>query len=368
MHTRTGLILGAGLAAAVTIAGCGSNNNGSSPGSTNSNAASNSATGCASGALRGAGSTFQDPMEQNWISGFAGQCSGARVSYNAVGSGTGIQNFGAAQVDFAGSDVTMKPDEQSKADQRCGSKAIHIPVTAGGVGVTYHLSGITSLQLSASTIAQIFTGKVKFWDDAAVKSDNPGATLPHTSVKVFTRSDPSGTTAVFTGFLSAAAPSDWTLGSAKDLQFPVGTGKPKSNGVAAAVKGAEGGVTYVEEAYATQNNLSLAKVKNAGGTYVELTPANVSTALDSATTTGAAPDLSEKINFTPSGATAYPISTVSYVIVCSKYPSSFTGVDLLKGYLKYAVTTGQAQATSLGFAPLPATTAQSAQASIATIS
>ena len=363
-RTRTGVIVGAGLAAAIVLAGCGTDNNGSTPGGSSSNVSSS----CGSGSLRGSGSTFQDPMEQNWISGYAGQCSGARVSYNAVGSGTGIQNFGANQVDFAGSDVTMKSDEQSTANSRCGSTAIHIPVTAGGVGVTYNLSGVSSLQLSAATIAQMFSGKIKSWDDAAVKKDNPGVTLPSTSVKVFTRSDPSGTTAVFTSFLKAAAPADWTLGSAKDTQFPVGTGKPKSAGVAAAVKGATGGITYVEEAYATTNKLSLAKVQNAGGSYVELTPENVSAALASAQTTGTAPDLTEAINYKPTGATAYPISTVSYAIVCSKYPSGFSGLSLLKGYLDYAVTTGQSPATGLGFAPLPATTATAAKASIATIS
>jgi phosphate transport system substrate-binding protein len=357
--------MGAGLAAAVAIAGCGTDSNGSTPGSNNTTGANNA---CGSGSLRGAGSTFQDPMEQNWISGYAGQCSGARVSYNAVGSGTGIQNFGASQVDFAGSDVTMKPDEQSKADQRCGSKAIHIPITAGGVGVTYNLSGVDSLQLSAPTIAKIFSGKAKTWDDDAVKKDNPGVTPPHTSIKVFTRSDPSGTTAVFTAFLQAAAPSDWTLGSAKDTQFPVGTGKPKSAGVAAAVKAANGGITYVEQAYATTNSLKLAKVKNAGGSYVELNSDSVSKALTTATTSGTAPDLTQKINYTPSDAAAYPISTVSYVIVCTKYPSSFSGVALLKGYLNYAVTTGQGPANGLGFAPLPTATADAAKASIAAIS
>jgi phosphate transport system substrate-binding protein len=364
-HLRTGAILGVGMAAAVAIAGCGTDNNGSSP---NSGGTTGASSNCGSGSLRGSGSTFQDPMEQNWISGYAGQCSGAKVSYNAVGSGTGIQNFGANQVDFAGSDVTMKPDEQAKANSRCGSTAILIPVTAGGVGLTYNLPGVSSLQLSAPTLAKIFSGKVKTWNDPAVMGDNPGASLPSTSIKVFTRSDPSGTTAVFTSFLAAAAPAEWTLGSAKDLQFPVGTGKPKSAGVAAAVKGATGGITYVEEAYATQNKLSLAKVKNAGGTYVELTPENVSAALASAKTTGTAPDLTETLNYKPTAANAYPISTVSYAIVCSKYPSSFTGLNLLKGYLNYAVTTGQDQATSLGFAPLPSTTATAAKASIATIS
>jgi phosphate transport system substrate-binding protein len=364
-YTRTGTIVGAGLAAAIAVAGCGTNSNGSTPGSGGTTGA---ASNCGSGSLKGSGSTFQDPMEQNWISGYASQCSGAQVSYNAVGSGTGIMNFGNNQVDFAGSDVTMKPDEQTKANSRCGSTAIHIPVTAGGVGVTYNLPGVSTLQLSAPTIAGIFDGKVKTWDASQIKADNPGASLPSTSIKVFTRSDPSGTTAVFTDYLSKAAPNDWKLGSAKDLQFPVGTGKPKSNGVATAVKGATGGVTYVEEAYATQNNLKLAKVKNNGSTYVELTPANVSKALESATTSGTAPDLTQKINYTPTDPSAYPISTVSYAIVCTKYPSGFKGLNLLTGYLKYAVTTGQSPAVSLGFAPLPAALAQSAQTSIAGIS
>src|SRR4051794_18801405 len=125
------------MAAAVAIAGCGTDNNNSSPGSGGTSGVSSN---CGSGSLRGSGSTFQDPMEQNWISGYAGQCSGAKVSYNAVGSGTGIQNFGANQVDFAGSDVTMKDDEQSTADSRCGrNNAIHSPVTAGGSGWAYNV-------------------------------------------------------------------------------------------------------------------------------------------------------------------------------------------------------------------------------------
>src|SRR3954452_24870290 len=110
-HTRTGIVIGAGLAAAIAIAGCGTNSNGSTP---NSGGTAGASSDCGSGSLKGAGSTFQDPMEQNWISGYASQCSGTQISYNAVGSGTGIQNFGANLVDFAGSDVTMKSDEQTK--------------------------------------------------------------------------------------------------------------------------------------------------------------------------------------------------------------------------------------------------------------
>src|SRR5438309_6918667 len=265
--------MGAAVAAAMAIAGCGSNNSSPSAGSSNT-------SGCPRGSVTGAGSSFQDPMEQAWISGFAGQCSGARVTYQAVGSGAGIQQFGNGTINYAGSDVTMKPDEQSKADSTCRSKAIHIPVTAGGVGITYKLPGVTSLQLSAPTIAQIFTGKVKFWDDAAVKGDNNGTSLPHTAIHPFVRSDDSGTTAVFSGFLAAAGGSSWTLGKpAKHINWPSSDqGKPQSAGVSGAVSSTTGGVTYVEQAFATQHNLSLAKVKNAGNTYVELTPANVSKA------------------------------------------------------------------------------------------
>ncbi|MFL6240644.1 MAG: phosphate ABC transporter substrate-binding protein PstS [Actinomycetes bacterium] len=366
-RTRAGTVLGAGIAAALAFAGCGTNSNGSSPGGSSSGAGN-----CVSGSLKGAGSSFQDPMEQTWIAGYAQKCSGTTISYQAVGSGAGIQQFGSGTINYAGSDVTMKPDEQSKADSTCGSKAVHIPVTAGGVGVTYKLSGVQSLQLSAPTIAMIFTGKVKFWDDGAVKADNPGASLPHTAVHPFVRSDDSGTTAVFSGFLAAAGGSAWTLGApAKHINWPSSDqGKPQSAGVSGAVAQTNGGVTYVEEAFATQHKLALAKVKNAGGTYVELNAANVSKALETATlaSNGDPNDLSQKINFVPTDASAYPISTVSYVIVCTRYPSSFSGVALLKAYLTYAVTTGQAQAISLGFAPLPSSLATKAQSSVAAIS
>ena len=142
------------------------------------------------------------------------------------------------------------------------------------------------------------------------------------------RGDDSGTTSVFKKYLKANVPG-WTLGDDKKANFPVGTGKPQSAGVAAAVKAADGGITYVEQAYATQNSLSLAKVQNAGGHYVDLTPANVSTALASSTDDPQGPyDLTQKINFNPTDPAAYPISTVSYVIVCTKYASGFSEVSL----------------------------------------
>jgi phosphate transport system substrate-binding protein len=307
-------------------------------------------------------------MEQAWIKGIDAQCSGAHITYQAVGSGAGIEQFGNGTINYAGSDVTMKDDEQTKADSRCGSTAIHIPVTAGGVGITYNLKGVTGLQLSASTIAGIFTGKVKKWDDAAVKADNPGASLPSTSVRVFVRGDDSGTTSVFKKFLKANN-ADWTLGDDKKANFPVGVGKQQSAGVSAAVAQTPGGVTYVEEAFAEQRHLELAKVKNGAGTYVELKPEAVSTALATSTDDPKGPnDLTQKINFAPTEPDAYPISTVSYVIVCTKYPASFKDTTLLKAFLTYAVGDGQSQASTLGFAPLPTALATKSKASIAAVS
>jgi phosphate transport system substrate-binding protein len=372
--TRTTGLAGAATAAVLAIAGC----SGSSGGTPSGNGTSPTAPGhtqasaCASGTILGGGSSFQDPMEQTWIEGFHHQCADAQIHYDGtLGSGTGISEFGSGSLNFAGSDVAMVASEQQTADSKCGSTAIHIPITAGGVGVTYKLSGVNKLQLSAPTIAKIFTGKVTKWNDPAIAGDNPTVhNLPSKAIHVITRSDPSGTTAVFTGFLTAAAPSDWTLGSDKQISFPAGIGKPGSAGVAQAVSTTEGGIGYVEQAYAAQNHLALAQVQNGGGHFVQLTPQSVATALagDKVMPNGAN-DLTTKINFTPKGPNAYPISTVSYVIVCTKYPSSFSGeVGTLKAYLKYAVTTGQQKAVQTGFAALPKAVVTQDEASIDAIS
>src|SRR3954469_15876714 len=169
---------GISAVAAIGLAGCGSDSNGSA----NAANSSNSTAGCASGSVSGQGSTFQQAMEQQWISDFTTQCSGAQVTYTGVGSGAGIQQFGSGTTDYAGSDVTMVDTEQSAADKSCGSPAIHIPITAGGIAVIYNVKGVDNLQLSASTIAKIFNGKVTTWNDAAIKSDNPGTQLPSTAI------------------------------------------------------------------------------------------------------------------------------------------------------------------------------------------
>lgn len=310
-------------------------------------------------------------MEQTWSSAYLARCPDVHVNYNSVGSGAGIQQFGQGTVAFAGSDVTMKPDEQQAADARCGgTPAIHLPVTAGGVAVTYNLPGVNHLRLSAPVIAGIFQGTITRWNDPAIKADNAGTDLPGTGIVVFHRSDGSGTTAVFSSYLQAAASGAWKLGADKSLNWPVGQGAKGNEGVSAGVSQTKGAITYTEQAFAEQKKLPTALIRNAGGSFVELTASNVSKALESATLAGQGHDLKATIDYQPKAADAYPISTVSYVIVCSRYPASVDAakVKALKGYLDYAVTAGQQSATTLGFAPLPSQMVSKDQASIAAIS
>ena len=344
---------------ALAVAACGSDNNGTT------NTASSSNGACAGGSLTGQGSTFQQNLEKQWSSDFAGKCSGAQVSYTGTGSGAGIQQFGSGTIDFAGSDVTMKPDEQSAADKRCNGKAITFPVTAGGIAIIYNLKGVDSLNLSAKTLAGIFQGTIKTWDDAQIKADNPGATLPNTPVNSFHRADGSGTTSVFSAFLQADAPSDWKLGSDKELNWPAGQAAKGSDGVVAGVKQTDGGITYAEVSFAKQNQLPTAKVKGATGDFTELTGANVSQAIDSGfTVTGTGNDVSGKLDFTKM--TGYPISTVSYAIVCQKYSDVSKG-KLVQAYLSYAVGDGQQSADQLGFAALPQSLMDKSKAAVTSI-
>ena len=314
-------------ATAIAVAGCGSDNGAS-------NTAQNSDSKCSSGALAGGGSTFQLNIQQQWSADYRQQCSDAQINYNPIGSGAGIQQFGAGTLEFAGSDVPMLPDEQQAADKRCGSKAITFPVTAGGIAIIYNLSDVPHLKLSATTLAGIFQGSIKHWNDAAIKSDNPGVSLPSTPVVTYHRADGSGTTAVFSAFEKTAAGKDWTLGSNKELSWPSGQGATGSDGVVQGVKSTDGGITYAEVSYATANNLPTAAVSAKANDYVSLTSDSVSQSIAS------------------KGLTGYPLSTVSYAIVCSHYNDSNTAAAV-KDYLGYALDAGQDAAEQLGYAPLP---------------
>jgi phosphate transport system substrate-binding protein len=236
------------------------------------------------------------------------------------------------------------------------------PVTAGGVAVIYNLDGVSGLRLSAKTLAGIFQGTIKRWDDAAITADNPDATLPSTPVVSYHRADGSGTTAVFSAFESAAAGAAWTLGSSKELTWPGGQGATGSDGVVQGVKSTDGGITYAEVSFATANSLPTAAIGTGSGDFVELTAGTVSDAIDSGfQAQESGEDVVGSIDVT--GLTGYPLSTVSYAIVCQSYDDKATA-ERVAAYLGYALGDVQQAAPDLGFAPLPTSLVDSAQAAL----
>jgi phosphate transport system substrate-binding protein len=347
----------AGIAtiAAVGLAACGSSSSGGGGGSSNS--------------LSPQGSTFQQTLEAQWATKYHAAHSSAQITYTGTGSSAGIAQFTAGKVAFAGSDVTMTSQEQTQANSACGSTALTIPITSGGVAIMYNLPGaaLSHLKLSAATVAGIFMGKITKWNDPLIAADNPGVTLPSTPVSTYYRADGSGTTDVLSGFLDATAPSVWKLGVNKQFSnWPTGTGATGSSGVAQGVKSTPGGITYAEITYAQQDSLSTASIKGATGGYVAISAATVAKSINSGfTVTGTGNDLAGSLSFTKM--TGYPISTVSYVLVCSKYKNASEGT-LVKNFLAYAAGAGQSESTALGFAPLPKALDTKAQSSVASIS
>lgn len=340
--------LAAAIAVALLAAGCGSDDN--STKSAGGGGVTTTAIGASDTAtLAGAGSTFVATILQEWIKQYKAAAPGVTLNYQGVGSGAGIQQLTAKTVDFAGSDVVLKPEEQASLG---GADATaQIPWIAGGIAVEYNLPSVKNLNLSPDTIAGIFAGTITKWDDAAVKADNPGATLPSIGVQVVHRSDGSGTTAIFTEYLKTVSPSIWTVGSGKDVQWPVGTGAKGSDGVTAAVKQSEGAVGYAEVSYPKQASLGVAAVKNGAGKFTMPTAKAVTAALASATVN---PDLTLKLSFTPSSADAYVISTTTYVMFPKAGPDP-AKTTALKHFVEWVLTEGQKAAEGLDYAPMPPT-------------
>ena len=338
-----GLLAGA---VALLVAACSSSSKPGAGGPTQTT----SAVACASGSLTGAGSTFVQNIAQEWIKDFGNQCSGANINYQGVGSGAGIEQLTSGTVDFGATDVPLTAD-QSTALQAKGA-VVQIPWAAGAISLEYNLSGVKNLQLSPATIAGIFSGKIKAWNDPAIKADNPGVTLPSTTISTVHRSDSSGTTGAFTAYLAATAPQVWTLGAGKTVSWPTGSGAKGSDGVTATVKQTDGAIGYAEVSFAEGAQLPMAKIKNGAGSYVSPSDAAaVSAAINAAGTPSAQGVVTPAYTSTAPG--QYPISTVTYVVVFQNQASQ-AKAQLLKAFLLYAVGQGQSSANSLFYAPLPA--------------
>src|SRR3954452_10007746 len=378
LRSRIWLALAAVIALAFAVSACGSDDSSSGGG------------GGSRASINGAGSTFAAPIYQQW--GNALKDQGVTVNYQPVGSGAGVApwqggpghlgarepdpapagpagagvaQWQAATADFGASDPALAPEDRKGAKKGAG---VQIPTAFGAITVAYNLSGVPKgLKLDGATVADIFLGKIKKWNDPAIAKLNPGAKLPDTDITVVHRSDESGTTKGFTGFLSDYSP-EWKskVGSDKTVKWPTGTGAKGNDGVAAGVKQQPGSVGYVEEAYALQNNFTTASVKNKSGKFAEPT-------LDSTTAAGEGikipKDLGIDVINSPNPA-AYPISSQTFVIVykdmCKAGISQGTA-QAVKKFVDYGLSDGQGVLQQLQYGQLPAplkTKAQSAADSL----
>ena len=299
--------------------------------------------------LNGAGATFPYPIYSKWFSDYAAK-TGVKINYQSIGSGGGIRQFTEGTVDFGASDAPMSNDEMAKLK----GPALHFPTVLGADVISYNIPGVTgSLKLTGSLIADIFLGKVTKWNDPQITKLNPGVKLPSSDILVAHRSDGSGTTYIFTDYLSSVSPA-WSSGPGrgKDVQWPVGLGGKGNEGVAGLIKQTPGALGYIELAYAKQNNLPMAQVQNAEGEFV--TPSTESATRAAA---GAAAKLPASTDYRISivsapGKGAYPISSFTWLLVAQNQADPVKGKKLVD-FLRWYLSEGEKSAASLDYAPLP---------------
>lgn len=312
--------------------------------------------------LQGAGATFPNPLYQKWLSEYGKLHPNVRIDYQSIGSGGGIKQIQAQTVDFGASDAPMT-DEDLKA---APGEILHIPTVLGAVVVTYNVASITQpLRLSSEVVADIFLGKIKKWDDQHIKQDNPGASLPAADITVVHRADGSGTSFVFTDYLSKVSP-EWKdkVGADKSPKWPVGQGGKGNEGVTGQIKQQPNTIGYVELAYAVQNKLPVALVKNGAGKYIEPSIDAVTAAAASAS--AQTPD-DLRVSITNStGENAYPIASYTYILAYKNQKDAAKGKALVD-FLWWGIHDGEQYAKDLLYAPLPAEIVQRAEAKINSI-
>jgi phosphate transport system substrate-binding protein len=320
--------------------------------------------------LSAEGSSAQKNAVDIFSQQYGKKCAGQQVNYNPSGSGAGVKQFNANQIDFGGSDSPLSGADVDAAKARCASDAWNLPLVVGPVSVAYKISGVDKLVLTPEVTAKIFNGGIKKWSDPAIKAvkGNESLTLPDKDIQVVSRSDESGTTDNFQKYLAAASKGAWTQGAGKAFKGGVGNGAAGSNGVAQAVKAADGAVTYVESAFA-KDGLTSAQIDSGSGA-VELSAANVAKALDAAKfkkegTNDLALDLDGIYSSNVAG--AYPLLLTTYEIVCSKYADPNVA-KAVKAFLNVAATDGQTPLSEKGYVPIPTKLQEKVLAAIAAIS
>jgi phosphate transport system substrate-binding protein len=312
--------------------------------------------------INGAGATFPYPIYSKWFSEYAKIDKSVKFNYQSIGSGGGIKQITAQTVDFGASDKFLTDADLKAAP----GKLIHIPTVMGAVVVTYNVPGVhTGLKLTADDVSGIYLGKITMWNDPKIADDNPGVALPSKPIIVVHRSDGSGTTAIFTDYLSKVS-TEWKdkVGMGTSVKWPAGLGGKGNEGVAGQVKNSEYTIGYVELAYAMENKLPFATLKNSDGHFV--VPSIKST---TAAAAGAAKHMPAdyRISLTNQpGKDAYPIAGFTWLLVYEHQKDAAKGKKLVE-FLKWELKHGQKMAASLMYAPLPENVAKMVAKTIATI-
>ena len=312
--------------------------------------------------LQGAGATFPNPLYQKWASEYGKLHPNVQIDYQSIGSGGGIKQIQAQTVDFGASDAPMT-DAELKATP---GELVHVPTVLGAVVVTYNVASITQpLHLSPEVIADIFLGKINKWDDQQIKQDNPGVSLPADDITVVHRAEASGTSFVFTDYLAKVS-AEWKdkVGADKSPKWPVGQGGKGNEGVTGQIKQQPNTIGYVELAYAVQNKLPVALVKNASGKFVEPSIDAITAAAASASAQ-TPEDLRVSIT-NATGENAYPISSYTYVLAYKDRKNADKGKALVD-FLWWGIHDGQQFAKDLQYAPLPAEIVKRTEAKINSI-
>jgi phosphate transport system substrate-binding protein len=307
--------------------------------------------------LNGSGATFPAPLYMRWASDFKKSNPDITVNYQGVGSGAGVKQFTDGITDFGASDVAMSDAEIAKISDN----VLMLPATAGTIVLGYNIPGVPAgLKLSRQAIAGILLGTVKAWNDPLIAKENPDAKLPSTPVTVVTRADGSGTTAAFTAHVAAISPEfKDTVGSGKQVTWPVGVSGKGNDGVTALIKQTPGAIGYVEYGYAANNKLTMASLQNKSGNYVAPT-------IESGAATLASVELPSNFRAfitDPEGANDYPIATFTWLLVKKTYADAAKAAAI-KAFVSYGLTTGQQAAPELGYITLPASVVEKVTAAL----
>ncbi|WP_199833679.1 phosphate ABC transporter substrate-binding protein PstS [Streptomyces sp. NRRL B-3648] len=349
------LSLGAvAVTGALALTACGSDDNGNGSGNPSTSAKAGSVK-CddAKGQLLADGSSAQKNAIDAWVKNFSQAC-GVQINYKGGGSGAGVTAFTQGQVAFAGSDSALKPEEVTASKSVCkGGQGIDLPMVGGPIALGYNVPGVDNLVLDAQTIAKIFDSKITKWNDPAIAALNKGVKLPDLKIQAFHRSDESGTTDNFTKYLIATTPDNWKYSGGKAWQAKGGQSAPQSAGVAQQVKQTSGAIGYFELSY-VKDGLKAVSINTGASKPVAPSSESATADIAAAQVVGTGKDLSLKLDYKTKAEGAYPITLVTYEIVCDKGNKADT-LSATKAFLRYiASEDGQKILPSIGYAPVPA--------------